>query len=635
MTSNSSSYPYDTIVYITDTIDGVEWQGSGVLIAPNEVLTASHVVYDSTYGPASNITVTPAYNSGSAPYGSAVAENIHYNDIVDANGELTIQQTQLDYAVIHLSTSFTNLGIMGLEANFAGGQANVSGYPGNLNGQLETTQETVTPETKYTVLDGTSIGPGSSGGPAWVTGANGIPYVVGLVSTAEGGVGSTGYFSEISTSAYNQIEAWIAQDTQGATGSTSSSSLISSPTIVASASSLTLSLTAAVAIAGEASLGWQAVAVADFSGSGLGAIAWKSSGGQVTEWAMDGSTIIGVGSINGQMGAGWQIAGTGDFNDDGQADLLWQNNGSLAVSLMNGTQVTAAAVVSGQMGAGWQVAAIGDLSGDGYSDVIWANTSGQIAVEEMNGTSQIANGISSGQMASGWQVAGTGDFWGDGRSEVLWSNSNGQLAEWTMNGTNMSSVAYVYGDNGPGWQVAAVADFNDNGMSDVVWESTSGQVDIWFMDGSTITQNLLLPGRAGSGWQIVGVKDLTGGGTPDIVWANGSGQLSAWVLGNTGDTVTGENGPNTYVFNQTSDAGMQITDFLPGRGGSVLDLTGLLGSIGYTGSNPLASNEVRMVADGANTDVQVDANPGAHNFVTVVTLDNVAPTAMTAANWKF
>jgi hypothetical protein len=107
------------------------------------------------------------------------------------------------------------------------------------------------------------------------------------------------------------------------------------------------------------------------------------------------------------------------------------------------------------------------------------------------------------------------------------------------------------------------------------------------------------------------------------------------VLGNTGDTVTGENGPNTYVFNQTSDAGMQITDFLPGRGGSVLDLTGLLGSIGYTGSNPLASNEVRMVADGANTDVQVDANPGAHNFVTVVTLDNVAPTAMTAANWKF
>ncbi len=45
MADTDLAYPYDTIVRITDTIGGQMWQGSGVLIAPDEVLTASHVVY--------------------------------------------------------------------------------------------------------------------------------------------------------------------------------------------------------------------------------------------------------------------------------------------------------------------------------------------------------------------------------------------------------------------------------------------------------------------------------------------------------------------------------------------------------------------------------------------------------------
>jgi hypothetical protein len=46
--SDPASYPYDTIAYITDTIDGQGWQGSGALKSPDEVLTPSHVVYNST-----------------------------------------------------------------------------------------------------------------------------------------------------------------------------------------------------------------------------------------------------------------------------------------------------------------------------------------------------------------------------------------------------------------------------------------------------------------------------------------------------------------------------------------------------------------------------------------------------------
>ncbi|MDR3533047.1 MAG: trypsin-like serine protease [Rhodopila sp.] len=212
MSSNPDVYPYDTIAYITDTIGGQTWQGSGVLISPDEVLTASHVVYSSTYGPASNISVSFGYSSGTVGIGSASAVSVHYNTIQDPGDIITAAQSQIDYAVIHLSQPFTGIGTMGLEANFPGGPVDVSGYPAASGGQLDISQQYVTLQLAYTLFDGSSIGPGSSGGPVWITGSNGQPYVVGLVSSAAGGVGSVGFFTAITTSAFNQIEAWVAQD---------------------------------------------------------------------------------------------------------------------------------------------------------------------------------------------------------------------------------------------------------------------------------------------------------------------------------------------------------------------------------------------------------------------------------------
>jgi V8-like Glu-specific endopeptidase len=212
MSFDSASYPYDTVVYVTDTIGGLSLQASGVLISPDEVLTASHVVYSSSSGTASNIDVTPAYNMGSAPFGSATGVYFHYFQIQDPNDNISFQQSQFDYAVIHLSQTFAGLGTMGLLASFQGGLANVTGYPGVLNGQMETSQQNIAMDPGYTLFDGTSIGKGSSGGPVWVTNGSGAPYVVGVVSSSSGGPGSTGYFTQISTFAFDQIETWVKQD---------------------------------------------------------------------------------------------------------------------------------------------------------------------------------------------------------------------------------------------------------------------------------------------------------------------------------------------------------------------------------------------------------------------------------------
>jgi V8-like Glu-specific endopeptidase len=179
MAVDPTAYPYDTVVRITDTIGNTDYQASGVLISPDEVLTASHVVDIAGVGAASDIVVTPAYEDGTAPYGSADGTYVHYIPIDDVNGQISNDDSQSDYAVIHLSSPFTGLGTMGLSPNFAGGPVTIAGYPASANGAMVASTQTVYPDLNYTLLDGVTLGNGSSGGPLFVDGATG-PQVVGI-----------------------------------------------------------------------------------------------------------------------------------------------------------------------------------------------------------------------------------------------------------------------------------------------------------------------------------------------------------------------------------------------------------------------------------------------------------------------
>lgn len=213
---NATTFPYSSVVYITDAIGSQGWQGSGVLITPDEVLTATHVVYTSGIGAATNIQVVAGYDGGVASLVGA-GVSVHYMPIDDSNRTISFADSQDDFAIIHLAHPL-NVGTMSLGANFTGGSVHVTGYPASAGGQMVDSQQTATLDPVYSLLDGQSIGAGSSGGPIWVNQGN-VPQVVGIVSTQNLTTGA-GYFTQITTAAANQIETWITQDDGGTPVST-------------------------------------------------------------------------------------------------------------------------------------------------------------------------------------------------------------------------------------------------------------------------------------------------------------------------------------------------------------------------------------------------------------------------------
>ncbi|MEX8519820.1 MAG: putative Ig domain-containing protein [Leptothrix sp. (in: b-proteobacteria)] len=131
---------------------------------------------------------------------------------------------------------------------------------------------------------------------------------------------------------------------------------------------------------------------------------------------------------------------------------------------------------------------------------------------------------------------------------------------------------------------------------------------------------------------------ITGNSAANVIDAGAGNDVIDTTAGGA-DTITGGAGSDTIVLSLGGP--VTITDFQVGAGGDKLDLgtvlVGLAASGGYTFDNPFTSGFMQMVASGADTQVQVDLTGSADGaqWQTIATLQNVAPAAITADNFRY
>ena len=143
---------------------------------------------------------------------------------------------------------------------------------------------------------------------------------------------------------------------------------------------------------------WHIVGDGDFDGDGKGGLLWRTDGGALATWELDGNQIKSAAfvkagaTIVGAPGSDWHVVDVADFDGDGRSDILWRTGpatppgglepggGSVAIWLMNGNQIIGAdftrvgSTIVGAPGADWHLLGAEDHNGDGKADLLWRRT---------------------------------------------------------------------------------------------------------------------------------------------------------------------------------------------------------------------------------------------------------------------
>ena len=205
--ADDDQYPARAVVYIEASWGSRTYVGSGFLAGRNDVVTASHVVYNAALGgKPSSLKIYPSYNPGktdNVAYGVAKSQ-FFTNFDPDSDGKLvtgdfyrtTQSGTEIDVALLTLSEPIGDkFGYFGIDWNFAGGTVGVLGHPTRY-GRYETfdsgTIRRSSVDTVYYINADLEINPGNSGGPIYYTSGNNA-FAVGVVSTAIGATSLGGH----------------------------------------------------------------------------------------------------------------------------------------------------------------------------------------------------------------------------------------------------------------------------------------------------------------------------------------------------------------------------------------------------------------------------------------------------------
>lgn len=190
-------YPGTAIAYIEAQWGDRVLAGSGVLVGRNDVLTASHLIYNASLGGlAEQIRVYFSFEPGEpgAVAHSPLQLRYHATHSLDGSGLIpsgdgagaTLAHGELDIALLSIPAPVGDRqGWFGFSGGFPGGPVGVLGHPALYGHRLMFDDGSIRRdplENLFWVNADLEINPGNSGGPIYYDHGGG-PFVVGVVST--------------------------------------------------------------------------------------------------------------------------------------------------------------------------------------------------------------------------------------------------------------------------------------------------------------------------------------------------------------------------------------------------------------------------------------------------------------------
>ena len=594
---STSTFPYNCVVLIESpdpTNPGYYLQGSGVVIGPHTILTASHVLFDiSEQAATSNTRLYPAWSGANPALGAgniSTTYTDHFNPIgVQGSTDLTKAASASDYAVIDTSYTFSTW--MGVLTDYAGGEVHLTGYPASADGEQVDKVGAVTADGRYSVLNYAEpdfSNPGDSGGPIWLN-SNGSDEVAGIVST-------TGYACQLTAADLSQIESWVSEDGYSleAPSTTHTAPVVTAVSNVSLAEGEAIAASSLIASVSNPSGDDITEDLFEDDGGGSGYFTvdgvrqadgvWihanASQNVQYVGGSSPGSDTLNVGIYDATTGSAIYapnstIAST-ISPDEGAGGVLWRNtDGGVELWSPNGSGGFAYHDL-GVVDTSWQIAATGDFIGKGEDGVLWRNTAtGGVELWNPNGSGGFAY-VSLGVVNASWEVAGAGDFTGRGAESILWRNtSTGGVELWNPNGSGGFAYESLSAVNSS-WQIEGTGDFTGSGEDSILWRNTNGDAELWNPNGSGGFAYESL-GAVNSSWEIEGTGDFTGSGEDGILWRNastGAAELwnpngaggfayeslgvvnTSWRIAATGDFAG--NGADSILWRNASTGGVEL-----------------------------------------------------------------------------
>lgn len=166
MVNNTSVGPWcSTVKLLITAANGSSRVGSGYMIGPNSVATSGHCVYNSSLGGwATSITVIPALNGSTQPFGSASS---YY---LECGGDwYNYTDNQDDWGIIRITANLGNstgyLGLRWQSSSYNGTSVNAVGYPSSDGSHMYYGTGTVNSSSARTLSGDWDLSGGQSGGP--------------------------------------------------------------------------------------------------------------------------------------------------------------------------------------------------------------------------------------------------------------------------------------------------------------------------------------------------------------------------------------------------------------------------------------------------------------------------------------